>query len=153
MKNGTEIHFLLAGNDIPMRMKHKPHMIHHLNNNIFSDKKEDSCSPFLENGCLPLRMVCVSPETRGRYSRIGLLDPKRCPYRTVLFRIPYGRKTFGVLKKNLSQKSNYSFAPMSACISISTSCVGRFNSLIPIQVQQGLLSLKNSEYAFVISIL
>lgn len=57
----------------------------------------------------------------------------------------YGRKNFRYNLISFSKTAAYSLAPISACISISTSCVGRFNSLMPIQVQHGRLSLKNSE--------
>lgn len=87
--------------------------------------------------------VCASPEAQG----MDIPDdiPNGGVFSRYIAQNLYGRKNFRYNLISFSKTAAYSFAPISACISISTSCVGRFNSLMPIQVQHGRLSLKNSE--------
>ena len=87
--------------------------------------------------------VCASPEAQ----EMDISDdiPNGGVFSRYIAQNLYGRKNFRYNLISFSKITAYSFAPISACISISTSCVGRFNSLMPIQVQHGRLSLKNSE--------
>ena len=87
--------------------------------------------------------VCASPKAQG----MDISDdiPNGGVFSRYIAQNLYGRKNFRYNLISFSKAAAYSFAPISACISISTSCVGRFNSLMPIQVQHGRLSLKNSE--------
>ena len=87
--------------------------------------------------------VCASPEAQG----MDIPDdiPNGGVFSRYIAQNLYGRKNFRYNLISFSKTAAYSFAPISACISISTSCVGRFSSLMPIQVQHGRLSLKNSE--------
>lgn len=87
--------------------------------------------------------VCASPEAQG----MDIPDdiPNGGVFSRYIAQNLYGRKNFRYNLTSFSKTAAYSFAPISACISISTSCVGRFSSLMPIQVQHGRLSLKNSE--------
>ena len=87
--------------------------------------------------------VCASPKAQG----MDISDdiPNGGVFSRYIAQNLYGRKNFRYNLISFSKITAYSFAPISACISISTSCVGRFNSLMPIQVQHGRLSLKNSE--------
>lgn len=87
--------------------------------------------------------VCASPEAQG----MDIPDdiPNGGVFSRYIAQNLYGRKNFRYNLISFSKITAYSFAPISACISISTSCVGRFSSLMPIQVQHGRLSLKNSE--------
>ena len=105
-------------------------------------KKEDS-RPFSQNRLSSVADVCASPEAQG----MDISDdiPNGGVFSRYIAQNLYGRKNFRYNLISFSKAAAYSFAPISACISISTSCVGRFNSLMPIQVQHGRLSLKNSE--------
>ena len=105
-------------------------------------KKEDS-RPFFQNRLSSVADVCASPEAQG----MDIPDdiPNGGVFSRYIAQNLYGRKNFRYNLISFSKTAAYSFAPISACISISTSCVGRFSSLMPIQVQHGRLSLKNSE--------
>ena len=105
-------------------------------------KKEDS-RPFSQNRLSSVADVCASPEAQG----MDILDniSHEGVFSRYIAQNLYGRKNFRYNLISFSKTAAYSFAPISACISISTSCVGRFSSLMPIQVQHGRLSLKNSE--------
>ena len=105
-------------------------------------KKEDS-RPFSQNRLSSVADVCASPEAQG----MDILDniSHGGVFSRYIAQNLYGRKNFRYNLISFSKTAAYSFAPISACISISTSCVGRFSSLMPIQVQHGRLSLKNSE--------
>ena len=105
--------------------------------------KKKTANPVFQNQLSSVADVCASPEAQG----MDISDdiPNGGVFSRYIAQNLYGRKNFRYNLISFSKTAAYSFAPINACISISTSCVGRFSSLMPIQVQHGRLSLKNSE--------